>query len=213
MCGRYGLPTKISKAVENLEFYREISRLREEIQAKNEFYPGSKVPVIRRRFSKNTAELVRWGTKPDWSEKTIINARKENILTSRFWKEFFFQERCLIPASYFLEWQMSDGKKIPWRISLKEKELFFFAGMIVSLQNSRSELIESCVILTEGANSLMKDIHNYGPNRHRQPLILSEDKYESWISKSDAANLLSEEIIPVENMEVSKIYDNEVLLF
>ena len=213
MCGRYGLPTKISKAVENLEFYREIARLRDRIPKQNEVFPGSKVPVVRKRQTMNTVELIQWGIKPDWADKTLINARKENIMSSNFWRNFFLQERCLIPASYFVEWQMSEGKKIPWQVSLNDKEMFFFAGFIVKLQDKKNENTESCVILTEGANSLMKEIHNYGPNRHRQPLILSDEKYESWISNSDLTDMLSEESLSSENMKASKVNDNQALLF
>lgn len=210
MCGRYGFPTNISKLIESLEFYRKIDQLRELIPKKTEIYPGSKIPVIRRRPTDIKAELIQWGIKPHWADKIIINARKENVMSSNFWRTSFLQERCLIPASYFIEWQMSEGKKIPWQINLKGKELFCFAGIIV---NGQRENTEHCVIMTEEANPLMKDIHNYGPNRHRQPLIIPEDRYELWISHSDMADMLSAESLSAQEMESFKLYDNEKLLF
>ncbi len=210
MCGRYGVPTNIFKLIERLEFYRKIDQLRELIPKKKEFYPGSKIPVIRRRQTDITAELIAWGIKPDWADRIIINARKEKVMSSNFWRTSFLQERCLIPASYFIEWQMSEGKKIPWQINLKDEELFCFAGIIV---NGQSESTEHCVIMTEEANPLMRDIHNHGPNRHRQPLIIPEDRYESWISHSDMTDMLSAESFPAQKMGSSKLYDNEKLLF
>jgi putative SOS response-associated peptidase YedK len=45
------------------------------------------------------------------------------------------------------------------------------------------EEVESCTILTTGANEMMKPIHD------RMPVILPSDAYDAWLDKADATVL------------------------
>jgi hypothetical protein len=70
-------------------------------------------PVIRRSRETGERELVmmRWGIVP-WFAKTedefkalsTINAKSDNLTSSKMWREPFAKRRCLVPASGLYEW-------------------------------------------------------------------------------------------------------------
>jgi putative SOS response-associated peptidase YedK len=102
--------------------------------------------------------------------------------------------RCLIPATAFYEWQKQKaGAKQPYAIRLTGSDLFAFAGLWETWTNHESgEEVESCAILTTGANELMKPIHD------RMPVILPEEAYSAWLEQPDAALL---QPYPADRME------------
>jgi putative SOS response-associated peptidase YedK len=75
--------------------------------------PGDPQPVIRRSRETGERELVmmRWGIVP-WFAKTedefkalsTINAKSDNLTSSKMWHEPFAKRRCLVPASGLYEW-------------------------------------------------------------------------------------------------------------
>jgi putative SOS response-associated peptidase YedK len=75
--------------------------------------PGDPQPVIRRSRDTGERELVmmRWGIVP-WFAKSedefkalsTINAKSDNLTSSKMWREPFAKRRCLVPASGLYEW-------------------------------------------------------------------------------------------------------------
>ena len=91
----------------------------------------------------------------------MINARAESLTQKPAFKSVFRYWRCLIPASGFYEWQKTNGRKQPWFITVKNTDLFAFAGLWERWKNpATGEIIESCTIITTDSNELVKPLHD-----------------------------------------------------
>jgi putative SOS response-associated peptidase YedK len=131
----------------------------------------------------NPGTIVRaaWGFVPEWADrkpevKPVINARAESIATKPFFRTAFKKQRCLVLADGFYEWQrMKDGKR-PYRIALKTKEPFAFAGLWSTIHNAAGQPQTSFAIITTEANELVAQIHN------RMPVMLQEKDEEDWLN-------------------------------
>src|SRR5690606_22287147 len=118
-----------------------------------------------------------FGLIPFWAKENkgyVINARAETIFEKTMFKKGVIERRCLIPASFFFEWKKTPELKIPYAISLKDSELFSFAGIYVENENEGNK-IPSFAIITTAHNSLMKPIYD------RMPVILSKDEEDEWL--------------------------------
>ena len=188
MCGRYGAST-----VEQIanRFKAEIRMT--ENKTGFEVFPSQSVPVILQETGL-VLDSLKWGLSPVCSKSLLINARRENLMTSKFWKPSIETRRCLVPASAFFEWQTIDGKKVKWKIGLKGSDLFCFAGIYDTVRDKTGNEKLSFAILTEPANKLMKHIHNFGENKHRQPVIVMEENYNEWLDVSGPAERVLESV-------------------
>jgi putative SOS response-associated peptidase YedK len=92
-------------------------------------------PVITNK-QPNTIQLFNWGLIPFWAKddsikKNTLNARIETIHEKPSFKNSI-NNRCLILADGFYEWQWIDDKgkqKQKYLITLSKDELFAFAGL------------------------------------------------------------------------------------
>lgn len=159
--------------------------------------------------SNNQLIKLKWGLIPFWTKertlkKTIINARAESVDKKPVFKNSFKYKRCLIPADGFYEWKAEGKRKVPYRISLKNNELFGFAGLWDSWKAPSGKVINTCAIITTAANSLVKPIHN------RMPVILPREAENIWLNPSlTDSQVLNNLLIPypAELMKAYKISD------
>jgi putative SOS response-associated peptidase YedK len=184
MCGRFVQATGAKQLSERMDLPSG------SLFDRPRFNVAPTTPIAAIRASRNEGrELValKWGLIPSWSRdgKGFINARSETAAEKPTFRSAFKKRRCLIPADAFYEWQKKkDGTKQPFAIRFKGAEPCAFAGLWEVWTNHESgEEIESCTILTTGANKLMKPIHD------RMPVILPEDAYASWLENADASVL------------------------
>jgi putative SOS response-associated peptidase YedK len=140
-------------------------------------------PVLAvRRGAAGTVEFTHldWGLVPAWTKDPRealrpINARSEGVAGKASFRGPFRHHRCLIPASGFFEWRKTGGGKQPWFVRPKGGGLFGLAGIWDGWMGADGSEIESCAILTTGANALMAPIHD------RMPVILSPADYGLWL--------------------------------
>ncbi|SNR37160.1 SOS response-associated peptidase [Lutibacter flavus] len=145
-------------------------------------YP--KTPVITNE-SPNKIQLYNWGLVPSWSQDESIrnytlNARIETLSEKRSFK-YVVQNRCLIIADGFYEWQWrtkSGSKKEKYLITLPNNELFAFAGLYTQWTNFDNTKLNSYTIITTQANKLMSEIHN---TKQRMPVILKKEDEQNWL--------------------------------
>ena len=79
--------------------------------------PTSLLPTLR--FT-NQVELkcMKWGYKPAWSKKLIINARTDTVQsTKQLWGNVKKNHRCIVVVQGFYEWK----DKLPWLIEAKDE--------------------------------------------------------------------------------------------
>ena len=115
---------------------------------------------------------------------STANARSEEMAGKNSYRNAWRRgQRCLIYASGFYEWQARPDRKIkqPWHVRLRGQDGFAFGGLWESSRTRDGTEVLSCTIVTLAANALMREIHNAGRNRHRMPLILSEDAQRAWL--------------------------------
>ena len=121
-----------------------------------------------------------WAKDPAISYK-LINARSETVSEKPSFRYAFKHRRCVILADGFYEWQRTEGskaKKQPYYFTLKDSQFMAFAGLWERWESSEGDLINSCTILTVGANELLQPIHD------RMPVILPPPDWDTWLDKS-----------------------------
>ncbi len=139
--------------------------------------PGDQIAAVVMR-DRRTVEAFRWGLIPPWAkdEKTgymTINARAETLAEKPSFKNPFRSKRCLVIADGFYEW--SRAEKIPHYFYLGNRLPMGLAGLYESWRGPDGRLISSCTIVTTGANSLMRPIHD------RMPVIVARKDYGLWL--------------------------------
>ena len=127
-----------------------------------------------------------WGLIPSWSKnedirKVTLNARIETLEEKPSFKNSI-KKRCLVIANGFYEWQWLDSKgknKIKYEISIKNEDLFAFAGIYSQWIDTTTGLIRNTYsIITTEANPLMAEIHN---TKKRMPVILKPEDESKWL--------------------------------
>ncbi|MEP1086677.1 MAG: SOS response-associated peptidase, partial [Algoriphagus sp.] len=117
----------------------------------------------------------------------LINAKAETVNEKISFKTAFRQRRCIVPADGFYEWKRL-GKKtsVPYRFTLRENELFSFAGIWEEFETVNGESQHTFLILTTQPNSVVSEIHD------RMPVILDRNAEKKWLdSYTDETDLLS----------------------
>jgi len=97
-----------------------------------------------------------------------------------------------VPTTGFYEWKTSGSVKQPYFITLKNEELFSFAGIWEEFANSDGELIYTYSIITTEPNSLMANIHS------RMPVILRKEDESNWL-EDNVVSRLSTLLVPFDS--------------
>jgi putative SOS response-associated peptidase YedK len=167
MCGRY----TASAAQAVIEDYFGAEFPETHIPSYNAS-PGQYLPAI---LDTEPAKIVPvlWGIKPSWGNhpsRLLINARSETVNQRPIFRKSFQKRRCLIVADGFYEWQATKAGKQPFRIALKTRRPFAFAGIWQEVDGE-----SAYVILTTEANRVMRPIHE------RMPVILERELLLPWL--------------------------------
>jgi putative SOS response-associated peptidase YedK len=141
-------------------------------------------------------EMAHWEFIPSWihnnkeletsREKfTTLNAKGENLLESKMYRDASLKKRCIVLSSGFYEWRhykpigAKKENAYPYFITIKDKPVFFMAGIYQPWTDKNTgETIDSFAIVTTAANTLMSKVHN---KKKRMPTILSESLAHEWI--------------------------------
>ncbi len=186
MCGRYALaPTPKQKTEQLRDVQQPVTwKIRYNIA------PTQSAYIIGNDHPDRICEMS-WGLVPSWSRDghnsgKLINARAESIFEKPSFREVIQTRRCLVPADSFYEWRKEpDGRKLPYRILLKNGALMFMAG-IWDEWGSGSNVQTTFSIITTGPNEEMAALHN------RMPLILaSAEAQAAWLSDLSVEKITS----------------------
>jgi putative SOS response-associated peptidase YedK len=121
-----------------------------------------------------------WGFVPSWAKdlsigSQMINARAETVAEKPSFKSSFRNQRCLVIANGFYEWQKDMKRKVPVYISLKSGKPLGFAGLYNVWVSPKGENICTCSIITTEANELLSNIHD------RMPVIIPREQEDIWL--------------------------------
>lgn len=179
MCDRYGFidPSRLKDRyeIENWNEFRDL-------EPRYNIAPSQWLPVVTRDqvTNHNKAEFMRWGLVPHWAKdpkiaNMMINARAETLHQKPSYQKPLRSQRCLIPATYFIEWRTTKDGKVAYLIKLKNQEAFSFAGLYDTNDKVEDKEIKTYTIITTEPNNLMEPIHN------RMPVILKKTTENIWL--------------------------------
>ncbi len=158
-------------------------------------FEHSPQPVITVEGNSYKLNLFEWGVvanymnTPEMIRKNrawMCNARAEKLQDKKSYWFKIRSQRCLVPVTGIYEHRKVKGikNKIPYFISLKDRDIFCLPGLynFSPVPNQETgELAGTFAIITRGANDLMKQIHNDGENKFRMPLFLTKSLEKEWI--------------------------------
>ncbi|OJF91780.1 SOS response-associated peptidase [Alkalibacterium sp. 20] len=170
MCGRYGLTVSFKELKERYELLDDEYSFEE----KGEIFPTTENIVL---LPNRRLHPVKWGFEPSFAKRPLINARAESVLEKKTFKEPFAQKRCIVPATYFFEWQPIEGqkKKDKKKIAVKDVPIFSMAGICERYTDENGDSYLTYAILTTDANDQMRPIHD------RMPVILNPEDEKSYL--------------------------------
>ncbi len=152
-----------------------------------EVRPTDIVPVIAPNSKGvRTVYPMQWGYLNKEGKRTLFNARIETAAVKQTFKDSWQYQRCIIPASYYFEWQhfkSPDGKE-----KTGDKFAIQPAGYTVTwlcglyrIENGYPVF----VVLTKEPTVKLSQIHD------RMPVMLPVDKIDEWINPaSNPADIL-----------------------
>ena len=156
------------------------------IQTQGEIKPTNVVPVIATgKGGKKSAFPMRWGFQIP-NRSLLVNTRSETAGEKPSFREAWQQHRCVIPASYYFEWEhligSSGQKKVGDKFMLQPKNetMTWLAGTY-----RMEEGLPVFTVLTREPSEGIAHIHD------RMPLILPKHIIDQWIHPdSNPASLL-----------------------
>jgi putative SOS response-associated peptidase YedK len=158
-------------------------------------------PVYAVAESRGVRQLgtFRWGLVPSWAPSPavgsrMINARAETVATKPAYKQALARRRCIVPADAFYEWAPTApapepaadkrrggaGRKQPYAIARRDGGPLAFAGLWEVWHDPAdpgAESLRTCVIITTGANELVRPLHD------RMPVVLPPEVWDRWLDR------------------------------
>lgn len=195
MCGRSSL-TKTEKELEErfrATFYTEDLERYNPLPNYN-VAPTHMHPVIT-QDEPRIIHLYRWGLIPYWAKDMkigykLINARIEGIEEKPSFRQAFQKRRCIVPFDGYYEWQKTAEGKIPYRIRLKNTEIFTIAGLYEHWKGPKGEIVHSFTLITREADPVIRHLHD------RQPLMLMPEEEKLWLDPNLPSHDLIHELTP-----------------
>ncbi|MBQ6383414.1 MAG: SOS response-associated peptidase family protein [Clostridia bacterium] len=150
--------------------------------ASGEVYPGQIVPVIATsRSGGRSAFPMFWGFQVPGLRSPVLNARVESAPVKKTFRESWASRRCVIPASWYFEWEhvpQPDGSRRAGRkFAIQPRGLdVTYLGGLYRMENG----FPVFVVLTREPADELRFIHD------RMPLILPPSAIDDWIRPDSA---------------------------
>jgi len=178
MCGRYTFFNNIDSLQHSLNIDVIDSNIINH-QASYNIAPTQNAPVVFEENNKRILKNMRWGLIPSWAKDNsfaskLINARSETIADKPSFKNLITTNRCVVLANGYYEWVNVDNKKHPYFIYSEENTMISMAGLWTEWKD-----VISFTIITKKSDISISHLH------HRMPLILQEEKIDSYLDKKN----------------------------
>ncbi len=194
MCRRYYMESSpelkpfVDRAMRSPLRETMITKLGRPLKTEGEIRPTDIAPVIAPSAKEKTPTVypMLWGfTNPKGSGSPLLNAKVETAATKAFWKEAWKSHRCVIPASYYFEWEhltASDGTKKTgqkYMIQPKDSPIAYLAGLY-QIEEQRGIRLPVFTVLTREPGEDIAFIHD------RMPVILPRESVKPWLDPEGA---------------------------
>ena len=131
-----------------------------------------------------------WGFRVRGADRPVVNARVESAPLKPLWKEAWAKHRCIIPASWYFEWEhffSPSGKPKTgdkYLIQPRSLEVCYMAGLY-RLEEFRDLRYPVFAILTRASSPELSRIHD------RMPVVLPAELIGEWIRpEGDAGEIV-----------------------
>jgi putative SOS response-associated peptidase YedK len=190
MQARYTLTQDLAELKKVIRFIYMIT----DFPMRDDFSPRQRAPVLIGENHETVLKLMRWGliparAKSEASGDKFINVRAESLAGKPSLRRLFEQQRCLVPADGFYEWQATTTSKIPFRFTRKDGRIFCMAGLwgrwirphrdgelgLDDTGPNLSQIVETFAIVTTGPNPQATAA------QHPVPVILSPQHFRRWL--------------------------------
>lgn len=179
MCGRYYI-AEDDQAEELRQIIDSINRKYNgdgAVKTSGEIFPSETVPVIATsKAQKIMPFAMEWGYSTADGNR-LINARSETAAQKPTFMDGMLHRRCIIPASWYFEWNRSEKGKPKYAIGIDQKNVIYMAG-IYRFEHDRPVFS----ILTREPAESIRFIHN------RMPVILPREAVRDWLNTSYKAD-------------------------
>lgn len=122
-----------------------------------------------------TAQVMRWGHKPEWSKSVLFNARDDK-LRGRYWSGAFERRRALVLVDGFVEWTGEKKQKIRHEVDLAGGRMMALAGL---WQEDPDKGRWFSIVTTEPCTAMQ-------PYHHREPVMLHPEHWELYLTANTA---------------------------
>lgn len=207
MCGRFSIYSTAKELTSRFDL-----PITDEYKPHYNAAPGQQLPLILNEKD-DAIILGKWGLLPIWKkdvkETGLINTRADSLVSKPMFKRYFQSKHCLIIANGFFEWLDTGRGKIPYFITLKNKEPFAFAGIWDLYKDTEGVTRPMFSIITTEPNKLVSKIHN------RMPVILKKEQEKNWLDVSQFTDVTKKLFIPYPDnemvvYEVSKLVNSPI---
>ena len=180
MCGRFYIESE-DDTEELLKIIEEVNRRHQERVRNGEVCPTDTAAVI----AEDMARPMQWGFPKYTGKGVIINARSETATTKPMFSKFAREYRCLVPSSYYIEWQRNGKTRIKHHIGL-EKRPIYMAGLFRYVGDN-----PVFCILTREAAPVIEHIHD------RMPVLLPVESHRPWLDGEKFEDVMQTAILDV----------------
>ncbi|WP_312653563.1 SOS response-associated peptidase [Proteiniclasticum sp.] len=173
MCGRYQLELSLDDILNIIDVLDEVREkyqdedLTEYTHEKRDIFPGSQAVVLTNEGLKKPI----WGFPLD--KKLVFNARSESIFEKPMFRKAASENRCLVPANLFYEWQ---GKEKIKHMVRTPDSIMYLGGVLEKYAAKDGTVEERFSIITEASENEMASIHP------RTPLIIKKEDLRSFMN-------------------------------
>ena len=130
---------------------------------------------------------------------STINAREEELLDKKTYAPLIKNHKtCLVLADGFYEWDKKTGSPIPYFFSLKDRDVFAFAGLWSEWKNN-DEVYRSFTIITTASNKIVGEVHS---PKYRMPVILPKKAEKMWLAK---------DLTPTQLLDICQQYPDDLM--
>ncbi len=160
---------------------RMVNMLGKPLRTEGEIRPTDMAPVLApdRGGSRTVFPMV-WGYSVPGLRQPVVNARIENAKYKLLWKDGWASHRCVIPASWYFEWEhlpapggkTKVGRK--YMIQPRGAEITWLAGLY-RIEEYRGLKYPVFSVLTMEPADAVRRLHD------RMPLILPSSAIDDWI--------------------------------
>ncbi len=158
-----------------------VSSLGKEFRENGEIRPTDMVTVIAPSATgEKTAFPMVWGYHIPGVDRPVVNARAESAKEKKSFAEDWRKHRCIIPASYYFEWEhlkRPDGKVKTgqkYAIQPKGSSVTWIAGLY-RMEEKNGLHYPVFTVLTREPSAELRKLHN------RMAVILPESVIDDWL--------------------------------